>query len=222
MENIPEFRQEASQNGIRALFFHPLNPYLLITKEPVTRFEDLKGLRIRTWGKDMPLLIKAAGARSVNLFLPDLYDALKHGVIDGCPFSTDLMVSYRIYELAKHVTEVVLWEGPGWGVWISEQSWHKLTPEHQQILLSVAEQTRQREVKETLKADKAARMRLKEEGVSFHDFPDSELAKWKAAHPDFFQLLRQRLKQKGLGDAADKMIRIWKEMIPQISCPDSL
>lgn len=219
LKDIPEFQEEASKNGVRALFFHLLNPYLLVTKKPVTQFAELKGLRIRTWGKDMPRLMKAAGAKSVTLFLPDIYDALKHDVIDGCPFSTDLMKSYKIYELAKHVTEVVLWEGPSWGVWISERAWERLSLENRQLLIKVADQTKQREVQKTLEADKNARAFLKANGVQFHQFPAEELEMWKKASPDFFSDLQRQLEKKGLKKAGKNMIQLWTEIRENQACP---
>lgn len=220
LNKVPEFRQEAKSNGIRPLFFHLLNPYLLVTKKPVTKFSDLKGLRIRTWGKDMPRLMKAAGAIPVTLFLPDIYKALEHGVIDGCPFSTDLNVSYKIYEIAKNITEVVLWEGPSWGVWISEISWNKLSMDHQIAILKVAEEARKKEIPLTLDADTKSRTFLKSKGVAFHPFPRDQLAIWQERNPDFFNDLKLDLKKSGLEKPAKQMIDIWRSLRKiHMSCP---
>ncbi len=219
MVQMPAFSQEAARNGIRPLFFHLLNPYLLVTKEPVTRFSDLQGKRIRIWGNDMPRLVKAAGAKPVKLFLPDLYEAMKQGVIDGCPFSVDLVVSYRIHELAKHITEVVMWEGPSWGVWISDKTWQQLSSEYQRIFLETAERARQKEIPATLAAEKQARVFLKSQGVTFHPFPPTELARWEAATPDFFEDLVVRLEKEGKGAAARQMVQLWMKMRKETECP---
>ncbi|MBU2629808.1 MAG: TRAP transporter substrate-binding protein DctP, partial [Proteobacteria bacterium] len=221
MEQIPAFSMEAENNQIRPLFFHLLNPYLLVTKEPVLSVFDLKGKRIRTWGKDMPRLIEAVNGRPVPLFLPDIYPALERNVIDGCPFSVDLVVSYKIYELAKHITEVVLWEGPGWGVWISEKAWEKLTPRHRQIFMETAEKARLLEISATQAAEKNARAFLKQNKVTFHAFPEQELAKWQRANPDFFKELILTLSKKGQADAARNMVALWLKMRKDIKCPPS-
>ncbi len=220
MDKITAFSDEARINKIKPLFFHLLNPYLLVTKKPVRSFSDLKGMRIRTWGKDMPRLIKAAGGNPVPLFLPDIYEALKRSVIDGCPFSVDLMVSYKIYEQAKHVTEVVLWEGPGWGVWISEKTWQVLSPENQAIFIETAEEARQLEIPATHLAEKEARVLLKKKGVTFHLFPQKELAKWQSANPDFFEDLINRLSKTGQADDAKKTVDLWLNMRKRIKCSD--
>jgi TRAP-type transport system periplasmic protein len=221
MDTIPAFALEAKQNGIRPLFFHVLNPYLLFTKEPVTQFSQLQGKRIRTWGKDMPLLIKAAGAKPVNLFLPDLYDAMKQDVIDGCPFSVDLVDSFHLYELAKHITEVVLWEGPTWGVWISEITWQKLTLKNQKLFLEIAEKARQQDIPSRLKAEKQSREFLKSQGVIFHQFPPKELAKWKAVNPDFFTDFIKKMQKRGKGDSARNAVILWKSIQQNTACADT-
>ena len=216
---IPAYQEEAARVEIRPLFFHLLNPYLLVTKQPVTRFSDLKGMRIRTWGKDIPRLFEAAGAKPITLFLPDIYEALRHDVIDGCPFSVDLTVSYKVYELARHITEVVIWEGPGWGVWINEKSWRNLSGDQQRIFLEVAERARQMEIPATLAAGNQARDFLQSQGVRFHPFPPEELEKWQSAGPDFFTELLDKLEKDGHGEAGRNTIRIWKEIRQNVQCP---
>ncbi len=219
MDEIPAFSKEAQKHKIKPLFFHLLNPYLLVTKEPVTRFSDLKGKRIRIWGSEMPKLMEAAGAKPVPLFLPDIYEALKRDVIDGCPFSVDLVVSYKIYELAKHITEVVLWEGPSWGTWISEKTWNRFNPDVQKIFLDAALRARQMEIPATLKAEKKARAFLTKKGVRFHRFDEKERLKWENANPDFFADLIKKMTKKGLGSDARKMIDLWINMRQQVKCP---
>jgi TRAP-type C4-dicarboxylate transport system substrate-binding protein len=219
MEKIPEFMEEAKRNNIRPIFFHLLNPYLLVTREPVTQLEDLEGKKIRTWGEDMPKLVKAAGGVPVTIFLPELYENLQRGVIDGCPFSVDFVVTYKIYEVAKYITEVVMWEGPAWGVWISEKSWRKLSPQHQQVLLDVAERARQRELKKTAEAEIEAREFLKQQGVEFNQFPPEELSKWQKANPDFYTEWVDKMVKLGKGDAARQTVELWKDLRSWILCP---
>ncbi|MBF0203715.1 MAG: TRAP transporter substrate-binding protein DctP [Desulfamplus sp.] len=218
MDKIPAFAKEASENHVQPLFFHVLNPYLLVTKQSITRFADLEGKRIRIWGNDMPRLIQAAKAKPVSLFLPDIYDAMKMGVIDGCPFSVDLVVSYKIYEIARHITEVVLWEGPAWGIWVSEKTWQKLSPSVRNIFVETAEKARLRDIESTVMAEKKARAFLLDNGVQFHSFPEEELSRWKNENPDFFSDFIRQMTEKGKGDAAQQMVDMWQKMRAEIKC----
>ena len=219
MGKIPAFKEEERRNKIRVLFFHLLNPYLLVTKEPVTKLSDFKGKKFRTWGEDLPVLFKAAGATPVTIFMPEIYENLQRGVIDGCPFCVDLVVSYKIYEVARHITEVVIWEGPAWGLWISEKTWQKLSPRNQKILVETAERARKREITTTAEAGVSARAFLEEKGVQFHEFPAEELAKWKGACPDFYERWIKKMAELGKGDAARQTVKLWKDMRSWIVCP---
>ena len=219
IDEVPAVSEEARALGIVPLFFHVLNPYLLVSREPITRLADLEHKRVRTWGKDLPGLIRAAGAKPVPLFLPDVYPALEKGIIDACPFSLDLMVSYNIHEVAGHVTEVILWEGPSWGVWISEAAWEKLPPDVKEIVTETAREASRKEIDVVLEAAQNARMFLDKKGVKFHPFPPSDLAAWKAASPDYFDLFIKSMTAKGNGEAARQMVDLWKTMRKDLDCP---
>ena len=219
MTRIPAFKAEAARHRIRPLFFHLLNPYVLVTRTPVTKLADLKGMRIRTWGSEMPRLIRAAGAKPVSLFLPDIYEALNRGVIDGCPFALDLVLAYKLHLVARHVTEVILWEGPSWGVWISETTWQRLSPRHRSIMLAAAAAARQKEIPQTLAAEKNARRYLRNHGVHFHAFASAELERWKQLSPDFFGNFILRMKSVGLETAARQTVALWQQMRSSVHCP---
>jgi TRAP-type C4-dicarboxylate transport system substrate-binding protein len=211
LEKIPEVHAEAADLGIRPIFFHVLNPYLLVTKHPVTQLSDLKGMRIRSWGNEMADLIRSAGGKPVPLFLPDLKDAFKHDVIDGCPFSVDLMVSYKLHEIARHITEVTLWEGPSWGIWIGAGTWGRLSADEQAIFIETAEVARQKDLLLARESEIEARQYLTAKGVEFHPFPESQIVMWKKKSPDFFIRFVDQMDKKGKGDAAKQMVDIWKK-----------
>ncbi|MBU0545534.1 MAG: C4-dicarboxylate TRAP transporter substrate-binding protein [Proteobacteria bacterium] len=216
MDKVPAFMEEAKQQQIRPLFFHLLNPYLLVTRDPVTKLEDLKGKKIRTWGEDLPRLFQAADAVPVNIFLPELYENLQRKVIDGCPFGVDMVLSYKLQDITKNITEIVIWEGPAWGVWISEKSWQKLSPENQKKILEIVEKAREMELKTTAEEEVKAREALKTAGVQFHSFKAGDLERWKKASPDFFNDWIDKMQKLGKGDAAKQTISIWKEMREKI------
>jgi len=219
MEKIPAFQQEAKQNKVVPIFFHLLNPYLLVTRDPVTKREDLKGKKIRTWGEDMPRLVQAAGGTPVTIFLPELYENLQRGVIDGCPFSVDFIQTYKIYEVAKYVTEVVMWEGPAWGVFFSEKAWNNLSADQKKLVINVAERARKLELTKTAEAEIAAREFLKAQGVQFSEFPPEELAKWQAANPDFFGDWVKKMEGLGKGAEAKQTVDLWKDILSWVNCP---
>ncbi|MEZ5653214.1 MAG: C4-dicarboxylate TRAP transporter substrate-binding protein [Burkholderiaceae bacterium] len=210
---IPAMDDEARRNGVKALFFHHLNPYQLVCKDEVRGLADLKGKKIRTWGSDMPRMVQAAGAVPVTLGLSELYEGLSRGTVDCIPFSVDLMVNYKIFEVARHVHDVTLWLGPTSGVWMHRASWDALTPEQQAIVQTVSDQAAERDRDLTLAAADEAVAKLKAAGVQFHAFPEADKRAWKAANPDFFQAFIDTQQAAGRGEAARKMVRIWHDVV---------
>lgn len=219
MEKIPAFMEEAKSNNIRPLFFHLLSDYMLVTRDPVTKLSDLKGKKIRTWGKDMPRLMSAAGATGVTIFVAEFYENLQRGVIDGSLFNTDGCVSYKIYEVAKNMTEVVIWQGPAWGCFINENVWQKLSPQNKKIFIETAERARAREIIATKEADIEARKILSDHGMKFHKMPEEDVAKWIESAPDFRAEWVAEMEKQGKGQAAKDTIKLWDEMRRWIVCP---
>lgn len=215
LQEVPEFDMEAQRNGMKALFFHHLNPYKLVCKEPVSSVADMNGKKVRTWGKDMPRMVEAAGGVAVTLGLPELYEGLSRGTVDCIPFSVDLMVSYKIYEVAKHIHHITLWEGPTNAVWISRAVWDGFTDEQRAIVQEVSFEAARRDRDQVLAAGEAAVAILEAEGVQFHDFPAEEAEKWRNANPDFFGDFINDMAAVGRGEAAEKTIMIWREVVAE-------
>lgn len=212
MAEVPSFEEEARENGIKTLFFHHLNPYLLVCKEQVKGVADMKGKKMRTWGKELPQAVEAVGATPVTMFLPELYEGMSRGTVDCIPFSVDLMVSYKMYEVAKHIHDITIWEGPTNATWISLKSWEKLTPEQQKIIEEVSREAMHRDRDVTIEAGKKAIEELKAKGVQFHEFPAAEQAKWRELNPDFFANFIAEMEAKGRGEDARKTVDIWRQV----------
>ncbi|MEE9559964.1 MAG: C4-dicarboxylate TRAP transporter substrate-binding protein [Acidiferrobacterales bacterium] len=214
LNEVPEFDAEAKRNGMKALFFHHLNPYKLVCKEHIKGIADMRGKKVRTWGKDMPRMVQAAGAVPVTLGLPELYEGLSRGTVDCTPFSVDLMVNYKIYEVANHLHDITLWEGPTNAVWISRDVWDNLlTPAQRTIIQEVSFEAAQRDSDQVIAAGKKAIATLKAKGVKSHSFPQADKKKWKQANPDFFADFIANQEKAGRGDAARKTIEIWQDVV---------
>ena len=213
LKDVPAFMEEARSKKIRPLFFHVLNPYLMVSKEPILAVDQLKGKKFRTWGSDLPRMVQAVGGTPVTLGVTELYEGLLRGVVDVIPFSIDLMQNYKVYEVAKNVMEVTIWDGPTWGVWISDKAWAKLTPDQQKEVLAAADEAAKRDLEAVRKAAADSRAFLLTQGVKIHPFPPAELAKWKAALPKYFDEFIAKQEARGKGADARKMVEIWKDVV---------
>lgn len=215
LEEVPEFRAEHQRNGVRALFFHNVNPNVLISKTPIVNIDDMAGKRVRTWGADMPQLVSAVGGVPINMGMSDIYESLSNNAIDAAPWPVDYMETYKLYEVAKHVSTVPLFVGITGGVWISDSAWDRLNNDQQQVFLDISSEARERDYDVVTKAAETARESLVQYGVTFHEFPLDEQQKWKSALPDFFASWVEQMEAVGKGDDARKTIEIWKEVVAE-------
>lgn len=106
---------------------------------PIIAPADAKGLKVRGGGRSMDLMLKAAGASVTSISSSEIYNALQQGVIDGAVTSSGSLVSYRLYEHAKHVTSAR--DKTFWYMFeplcISKKTFDSLTPKQQKIMTEV-------------------------------------------------------------------------------------
>lgn len=82
--------------------------YALLTTKPVRTVEDLKGLRLRSGGAPFSRWAENFGATPVNLPVGETFEAMSQGTIDGTMASIVDMLSFRLVDVAKHVTVLPL------------------------------------------------------------------------------------------------------------------
>jgi TRAP-type C4-dicarboxylate transport system substrate-binding protein len=76
--------------------------YLLWTKTKITKFEDLKGMKIGAVGSNIPW-ITAAGATPVTIKgLATVYNSLKTGIYEGGVLWQQVMAAFKYCELAPY------------------------------------------------------------------------------------------------------------------------
>jgi len=82
--------------------------YVLITTKPVRTADDLKGLRLRSGGAPFSRWAEHFGATPVNMPVGETFEAMSQGTIDGSMASMVDMLSFRLVDVAKHVTMIPL------------------------------------------------------------------------------------------------------------------
>ncbi len=84
------------------------NVYVLLTTKPVHNADDLKGLRLRSGGAPYSRWAEHFGATPVSLPVGQTFEAMSQGTIDGTMASIVDMLSFRLVDVAKYVTNVPL------------------------------------------------------------------------------------------------------------------
>jgi len=91
--------------GVRIIAWSDLGEQsMLLRNKPVRVPDDLKGLKMRV--PEVPSTVaafRAWGANPTVITFAEVYNALQTGVVDGTVMPPDLMVSSRLYEVAKQL-----------------------------------------------------------------------------------------------------------------------
>src|SRR4051812_40080785 len=99
----PAFVQE--HQGVHVLAFFTHGPGIVFnTKRPVTRLEDLQGLKWRVGGGMVNEISKTLGMNVTLKPAPDSYELLSGGVMDGTLFPAESIESFKIDKVIKYAT----------------------------------------------------------------------------------------------------------------------
>ncbi|MEO8758966.1 MAG: TRAP transporter substrate-binding protein [Devosia sp.] len=90
--------------GIKLLCVHAHGPGLFHTKTPITKLEDLKGMKIRGGSRIINDLLARLGAEPVGMPVPKVPEALSTGVITGTTIPWEVTPSLKIAELVHNHT----------------------------------------------------------------------------------------------------------------------
>lgn len=127
----------AAQNFVVADFINYGARHLL-TKEPVTRPEQLQGKRIRVIQSPLHTkLWSAFGTTPIGIPIPETYNALQTGVADAMDLTKSAYAGFKLYEVVPYLTET----GHIWAsgvVYFSKPFWDGLNDEQKQILQEAA------------------------------------------------------------------------------------
>ena len=135
-EKFPAIRKEFSD--VEPLLLHTTSVYYLLTsKKQVKTLEDLKGLKIRVVGAPATAQIKALGGVPTPMPMPDVYQALDKGVIDGAALPFEATLSFRLYEVGKYYTIVPL-SAVYFSLCTNKQKWQSLPQEVRGQIMSVS------------------------------------------------------------------------------------
>ena len=90
--------------GVKLLCVHAHGPGLFHTKDPVTKLEDLKGMKIRGGSRIINDMLTRLGAEPIGMPVPQVPEALSTGVINGTTIPWEVTPSLKIAELVKNHT----------------------------------------------------------------------------------------------------------------------
>ncbi len=102
---FPEIQEQ--WKDVKLLAAWTTAPYLfLTTKKQIKTLEDFKGMKMRMTGGVGTEMMKLMGGVPVSIPMPQVYENLQKGVIDGLASNIEAILGFRFYEVADQYTFV--------------------------------------------------------------------------------------------------------------------
>ena len=151
------------------------------SKRPITKAEDLDGLKLRVIPNPVFLeTFKTFKANPVPMPFAELYGALESKAVDGQENPYAVILSNKFFEVNKYVsaTNHVYATNP---VQISKSFWDKLSPAEQKLLQDAAIEAQNYQRVVSREAAGKALTELKAKGMLYNDIAPAEMARMRAA-----------------------------------------
>jgi len=170
------------------------------SKRPVTKLEDLEGIKLRVMQNNVFLeSFKTLGANAVPLPFSELFSALETKTVDGQenPFNT--ILSSKFFEVQKYLSVTNHVYSP-WIVLVSKKWWDGLSKDEQKVLQDAAIASRDYERKDTREEAGKALADLKAKGMQINELSPAESAR-----------MRDKLTRVNASIAANVGMDLWNE-----------
>ena len=133
-ELYEEFKP-AEFKDTKVLYFHAHGPGFIHTKEKgVSKLEDLKGLKIRSTGMSAQV-VEALGGTPVPMPMPESYQSLQKGVVDGSAYPLEANKGWKLGEVVEYATcAYSAAYTTTFFVVMNQSKWDSIDPEDQKII----------------------------------------------------------------------------------------
>jgi len=178
MDKIKKIMDDA---GVMVLADTWLAGGFVSTDKCILEPNDVKGMKFRAAGKAFNQMLAAAGATITSMPSSEIYSGLQTRVLDGANTSSASLVSYRIYEQVKCLTEPgdnalwVMYEP----ILIAKSSFNKLSAAQQKELMAAGKAAENYASDQAKVADKKLVDTFKKAGVKVVKMSADQAAMWR-------------------------------------------
>lgn len=165
---------------VQPMFVHAHGPGLLFTAEkPVASMADLKGVKVRSTGNSAQL-VKALGGTPVGKPMPESYQSLQKGVVDGSMHPMESNKGWKLAEVIKFGTKSYpVAYTTSFFVVMNKDKWNELDGATQKIISEINAEWAVKHGEAWDEADKVGLEFFTSKGGTMVDLTDAD--QWKAA-----------------------------------------
>jgi TRAP-type C4-dicarboxylate transport system substrate-binding protein len=188
-------------DDVKVMYFHCQGPGLIHSRKPINNLEDIKGLKLRTFGSNAEF-VKLLGGIPVAMSMGEAYDAISKGVADGFLSPYEALEGWKLGEVIKYDIENY---GTAYGatfiVAMNKEKWASIAPADQKIIEQINQEWMEKQVKIWDEIDISGKEFSQKRGNQAIKLSPQEEARWtKAVEPLFIRYVND-MKVKGLPGA---------------------
>ena len=149
-------------------------------RRPVTKLEEVKGLKIRVLQSPIYVdLWNTLGANAVAMPFPEVYSALEQGTVDGQENPYSAIESAKLYEVQKYLslTRHIYFVAASV---FSKKTWDRLNADERKIIQEAAAEAQGQWTAAALKEREVLALKFKDK-LRINEIAPEEIAKFRAA-----------------------------------------
>jgi len=201
--------------NVKVLYMHAHGPGLLHSKKPVEKMEDLKGLKIRSYGFNARVA-EMLGGVPVAMPQSGVYEALQKGVVDASLSPYEVLKGWKQAEVIKCTVECYgVGYTAGFFVFMNLNKWRSLPYDVQAVIDQVSEEWISKQGEAWDKLDKMGKAFTLERGNQVVTLSKAENERWAQTVEPVIGMYINDKKAKGL--PAEDYVNTIKELIKKHS-----
>jgi len=181
------------------MYIHAHGAGLIHTRGRAVRtLADLKGLKIRSTGISAQM-VKALGATPVPMPMPESYQSLQKGVVDGSANPIETNKGWKLGEVLDYVTLAYpVAYTTSFFVVMNKAKWEGLDPKDQAVILEINKEWAVKHGEAWDASDKEGLQFFLDQGNTTVEIDPKEAARWQAAVAPMIDEYARSLDEKGV------------------------
>lgn len=201
----------AEFSEVKVLYLQANGPGLMFTTKPVAKLEDMKGLKIRTFGP-VVAFISNLGAAPVAMPMGESYDAISKGVVDGIYAPYEALYGYKMGEVLKYAIENY---GSSYSgvqmVAMNKAKWDSLPLDIQKIIEKINTEWIEKQGRMWDEEDKIGKDFAVQKGIKIVKLSPEEDKRWAEKAQPMIDEYIKAMKEKGL--PGEEVVKFYREKL---------
>ncbi len=183
----------------QVMYLHAHGPGLVNTKDKAVRkLEDMKGLKFRAHGTSAEV-VEALGGTPVPKPMPETYEMLQKGVVDGAVYPMEAAKGWKLGEVTKYCTlDFGAAYTTSFYVVMNKSKWDSLPPDIQKIIGEINKEWIVKHGQAWDESDEEGKQFFKSKGGEIISLDEKENERWKKAVAPVLAAYEESMKKQGI------------------------